>query len=90
MFQRRKQIMQIEGRRLGTDAFDGGERNRFAGGRFREPRAPFAVAPIEGEDLGAILQPQDIAQVIGLRRAQRDARAWRNRRVDIKAGDVKS
>ena len=74
MFQRRKQIMQIEGRRLGTDAFDGGERNRFAGGRI-EPRAPFAVAPIEGEDLGAILQPQDIAQVIGLRRDSSATRA---------------
>ena len=59
--------MQIGGRGLLARALDDVELRRLLA-RGRKLRAPFAVAPVEHQNLAARLQPQHIEQIVRLRR----------------------
>ncbi len=77
--------MQVKRGGLGPGARADGEREpAFSGARERAP--PFAVAAVEYQHAIARFQPQHVAEVIGLRRVERDACALVERRVEVKAG----
>jgi hypothetical protein len=79
--------MQVERGGLGPGARADGERQpAFSGARERAP--PFAVAAVEYQHAIARLQPQHVAEVIGLRRVECDARPLLDRRVEVKTRGV--
>ena len=85
MFERREQIVQVgrAGLRPG-EPVDVEREPAFAGAR--QGGLPFTLAAVENQHGVAGPEPQHIAQVICLRRIERDACPFRKRRIEKKAG----
>ena len=84
MLERREQVVQVEraGLRPGLRADD--ERELALSGACQSG-APFAVATVEHQHRIAGRHPQHVAEVVRLRRIERDARPLFERRIDVQA-----